>query len=606
MNASNENLTADGWSPADEYVSAWEAMVTALAAGPVGEQRLLSLAAKASGNVNRPELTQEVLRPAVRAGLVYALPGGKKYSLAAKPTVTDGIAATGGAGCLRPPAAPEGFAGPSLMPHQADGRDSLDHPTAPPSGRLGRDDVRASVECPACGAAVGAACVGTSGRERTRCHRARWDAARPGASPGTVPVVVGARIPRQSRGPVSPAYLSFPQGFTLTTGQEAAVRGIGEFMRSDRQVFVLSGYAGTGKTTITTQCLPDVPGGVIHAALSGKAVDVLRSKGAEKVSTVHGLIYRMVGEEPFCRACGAAGSGCGHKRPGYRPRWVRQDGGPLRDAGLLVLDEASMIDQATAEDLLSFGTKILVVGDPFQLPPINGTGHLLKAKPDAMLTEVTRTAKDSPIIELATRLRAGKASPAVGRMVNGEMSVVVMPRADLDLTDPALAGDDSMVVVGLHVTRASVNGKIRAAAHGGQAAPLPLAGDKVLCRRNNRDEMIFNGQQFRCVADVTRRDGDKFVNLPIDAERTLKAWSVMFTNPKAHEVLRPMTWPQRRQAHEFAHGYAMVCHSAQGSEWNNVTVVDESAVFATGSDPGGRRWLYTAVTRAVEKVVVAL
>ena len=58
----------------------------------------------------------------------------------------------------------------------------------------------------------------------------------------------------------------------------------------------------------------------------------------------------------------------------------------------------------------------------------------------------------------------------------------------------------------------------------------------------------------------------------------------------------------RRDSDEFTYGYALTTHKAQGSQWDNVTLFDESYAFREHRD----RWLYTALTRAAERVTVVL
>ena len=57
---------------------------------------------------------------------------------------------------------------------------------------------------------------------------------------------------------------------------------------------------------------------------------------------------------------------------------------------------------------MSFGVPVLVLGDPAQLPPIQGGGYFTEAEPDAMLTEVHRQAFDNPIVRLSMDVRAGE------------------------------------------------------------------------------------------------------------------------------------------------------------------------------------------------------
>ena len=69
-----------------------------------------------------------------------------------------------------------------------------------------------------------------------------------------------------------------------------------------------------------------------------------------------------------------------------------------------------MVDAELGRDLLSFGVPLLVLGDPAQLPPIQGGGggFFTEAEPDVMLTEVHRQAQDNPIIRLSMEIRAGE------------------------------------------------------------------------------------------------------------------------------------------------------------------------------------------------------
>ena len=75
---------------------------------------------------------------------------------------------------------------------------------------------------------------------------------------------------------------------------------------------------------------------------------------------------------------------------------------------LIIIDECSMVDAELGRDLLSFGVPLLVLGDPAQLPPIQGGGFFTEAEPDVMLTEVHRQAQDDPIVRLSMEIRAGE------------------------------------------------------------------------------------------------------------------------------------------------------------------------------------------------------
>src|SRR5260370_1454897 len=111
-----------------------------------------------------------------------------------------------------------------------------------------------------------------------------------------------------------------------------------------------------------------VDGKVLFAAFTGKAALVMRSKGCERASTIHSLIYktRESGEEV--------------------PSFDLWDEAPASKAALIVIDECSMVDAELGRDLMSFGVPLLVLGDPAQLPPIQGGGFFTQDEPHAMLT----------------------------------------------------------------------------------------------------------------------------------------------------------------------------------------------------------------------------
>jgi exodeoxyribonuclease-5 len=182
--------------------------------------------------------------------------------------------------------------------------------------------------------------------------------------------------------------------------QARALREIKRWLRSrDKPVFRLFGYAGTGKTEIAIEVGREV-GLVRFAAFTGKAAHVLRQRGAEPVSTIHKLIYHWQYDEDL-------------------DRWDSELQSKDEFAGvkLLIIDEASMVDDTLARDLLSFGIPILVCADPEQLPPPHGYGWFMDGEPDVMLTDIQRHARDNPILHLADRIRRG--DPLKSRLSGG-------------------------------------------------------------------------------------------------------------------------------------------------------------------------------------------
>src|SRR5437016_928440 len=202
---------------------------------------------------------------------------------------------------------------------------------------------------------------------------------------------------------------------TFTPHQDSALKAVTDWLKAKPgkggtpPVFRLFGYAGTGKTTLARHIADGVSGEVKFAAFTGKAALVMRSKGCDNASTIHSLIYRA-------RESGVE-----------QPSFELWDDAPASKAKLIVIDECSMVDAELGRDLMSFDCPLLVLGDPAQLPPIQGGGFFTDAEPDAMLTEVHRQARDNPIVRLSMDIRAGNAL-LPGQY--GETQVVT--RGDLD------------------------------------------------------------------------------------------------------------------------------------------------------------------------------
>jgi exodeoxyribonuclease-5 len=187
----------------------------------------------------------------------------------------------------------------------------------------------------------------------------------------------------------------------FTPHQDAALQAVSAWLkakpgRGAPQIFRLFGYAGTGKTTLAKHVARHVDGKVLFGAFTGKAASVMRSKGCEGATTIHGMIYQA------------------HDSGEETPSFDLWHEGPAAKAKLIVIDECAMVDAVLGRVLLSFGAPLRVRGDPAQLRPIQGGGFFTAAEPDAMLTEVHRQAQDDPIVRLSMEVRAGR-SLAPGR-----------------------------------------------------------------------------------------------------------------------------------------------------------------------------------------------
>ncbi|MBN8966417.1 MAG: AAA family ATPase [Rhizobiales bacterium] len=340
------------------------------------------------------------------------------------------------------------------------------------------------------------------------------------------------------------------------------------------QVFRLFGYAGTGKTTLAQHVAESVDGKVLFAAFTGKAALVMRSKGCERASTIHSLIYktRESGDEV--------------------PSFDLWDDAPASKAALIVIDECSMVDAELGRDLMSFGVPLLVLGDPAQLPPIQGGGFFTEAEPNAMLTEVHRQAQDNPIVRLSMDIRAGR---ELEPGIYGETHVVT--RHELD---GQRVIDADQVLVGRNATRRAYNTRMRQ--RRGFEGTFPAAGDKLVCLRNNKRKGLFNGALWSVKEKPsTRRDIIKMRLQPDDgfAGKGIK----VSVRPECFTGgIESIDWPLRKRHDEFDYGYVLTVHKAQGSQWDDVVLFDESGAFGESR----QRWLYTGITRAAKRLTVVV
>ena len=345
--------------------------------------------------------------------------------------------------------------------------------------------------------------------------------------------------------------------------QDAALRAVAQWLRDPKQpVFRLFGYAGTGKTTLAKHFAAGIDGDVAFAAFTGKAALVLRQSGCEGATTIHNLIYTFLGQDKEGKLQFA------------RANRSRADG-----AKLIIIDECSMVDAAMGCDLLSFGVPVLVLGDPAQLPPIDGGGFFTDAQPDVMLTDIRRQARDNPIIDLATTVREG------GELAEGHYGASrVINISKLDDAEP------DQILVGLNRTRMMINSGVRGRLK--LYGTNPVVGDKLVCLRNDHKRGLLNGSLWQ-VSTVTRR-GDELVLTLVgdDGEKRVTTHCAFF------DGLTEL--PQRHGYTELDYGYALTVHKAQGSQWGTVLLHDQSVRF----NEQAARWLYTGITRAVQAVTV--
>lgn len=359
--------------------------------------------------------------------------------------------------------------------------------------------------------------------------------------------------------------------------QERALDEVGRWLKKrgrGDQVFRLFGYAGTGKTTLARHVAEGVEGDVVFAAYTGKAALVMQSRGCPDARTIHSLIYRPKDVDS------------------EEPSFVLNGDSEAAHAKLIVIDECSMVDEELGRDLLSFERPVLVLGDPAQLPPVKGGGYFTEAEPDVMLSEVHRQAAGDPIVRLSMVVREG------GRPTPGDYGTTRIIRRDEIDSQAVLSADQ--VLVGLNRTRRLYNKRIRQLL--GRTSATPEPGDKLVCLRNDRTKGLLNGGVWRVQsATGVARNGKLRMTVTPEEDPGRKAQRIGVI-PAFFESEDEIPFSLRKNSDEFDYGYALTVHKAQGSQWDEVVLFDESYAFREHRS----RWLYTGVTRASRRLTLVI
>lgn len=419
---------------------------------------------------------------------------------------------------------------------------------------------------------------------------------------------------------------------------------------------VLRGYAGTGKTTLLgalVRTLADQGRRPVLLAPTGRAAKVLAGHAGMAASTIHRRIYKLSGEVAA---------------PGLSLV-------PHQDANtLFIVDEASMIGTGGGDgpfggrDLLSDlfehvfsadGTKLLIVGDPAQLPPVGEErspaldhkhlrAHYGLLAGMVELKEVVRQEAHSGILSNATSLRSelDREVPTI-RFDTSSDDVVRLDGYELqDALEEAYGrhGQDQVCIICRSNKRAyGFNQQVRTRILGMEEEVN--GGDRLMVVRNNylwasapgRPELIANGEtvEVKRVRGEEERYGMRFMDLTVllpegegrsrpDRELDVKvmldvlasegsALSAPRSQALQRAVMEEMTATTKRErsallrtdpyanALQVKYAYAVTCHKAQGGQWASV-FVDQGYLTEEMVDREYVRWLYTALTRAVEKV----
>lgn len=380
----------------------------------------------------------------------------------------------------------------------------------------------------------------------------------------------------------------------LTIKQEQGLKIAVQRYKEKEPYTCIAGYAGTGKSFLIqhiVEALNINPFDVCYVAYTGKAAQVLRSKGCPNAITAHRLLYHAVEQDD-----------------GSYSFYPREE---LEDWELIVVDEVSMIPKEMWELLLSHHIPVIACGDPFQLPPVSADACGILDKPHIFLDEIVRQATESDIIRLTMDIREGKNLPL---MKTNQIKIVNRK----ELLKEGIYYWADQIICGRNNTRRDINlslhkGLLNVNNH------EPMVGDKIICLHNewncsnaSGDALVngLSGTIEEINFDLKNPFMEKTPHLSfmpdIDEPTPFQKLEVdyaIFTKgiPTVNkDTCRNI--PRKYRPKQFDFGYAITAWKAQGSEWDKVLVIDERLYKMT--DEEHNKFLYTAATRAKDKLII--
>lgn len=376
------------------------------------------------------------------------------------------------------------------------------------------------------------------------------------------------------------------------------------FRNSPDQLFQIAGAAGTGKSVLIGEILRSLglkSSSVLGMTFTGAASLVMRRNGFPDASTIHSALYHIV--EYIPKSYEITPDDVDSKTGLVKKRRIftkRDSISP--DIKLMFIDEAYMVPRYMVHDIMSFGVKVIVCGDPNQLDPVGDEPGFLVDGKVYMLTELMRQAEDNPIVYLANRVLHNK---PIHNGIYGNSVLVINDDEIL----PQMYGVSDVIICGTNKTRELFNQEIRRLA-GFSDSVLPKYGERMICRQNNWD--LVNSENITLVNGLA----GVVMNQP-DSLDSSKTFTIDFLPDKCHcwfdhlkvnyEYFR--STPQRRKEIKdlntkfvkgelFEFAYALTSHLSQGQEYDTVFYYEEPLRPQMQAKAN-----YTAITRAKQSLI---
>lgn len=390
----------------------------------------------------------------------------------------------------------------------------------------------------------------------------------------------------------------------LTTEQNKAVTYIVDNL--DKGIVALDGPAGSGKTTILKnvyELLEEEGYDVTVAASTNKAAKVLQSKGLPKAKTVHSACLTPVFFPPLSEISNyLTGEESDELDKRYTPEQLKaakeiyaEDGiyaafrslgiddafnylshweevGRQSDKSAIVIDEASMIGEKTMRLVSNCFDKIILCGDGNQLQPIDDLPVFWNTRNRFTLTEIHRQNSDAEPLMLAQKVLKGE-----------KLNCMAMATKKPILP---LSANGVPIICWTNKKRMSLVSKLRTFLD--IHSDMPEEGE-IIISRNSQDKKLagmglINNTYWEVHSVNTKTQKYHLID---DGGKELKNIAVYMEETKCGK------------GSPFRFSYAVTCHTAQGSEWDEIMIdAKEADAYQRAYPKDAAKWLYTALTRA--------
>lgn len=422
------------------------------------------------------------------------------------------------------------------------------------------------------------------------------------------------------------------------------------YNKQNNKYFIINSRAGTGKSTIADYLIKDLnieDSEVIYATPSAKSAKVLRSKGIPTARTYHSHFYIANSkdknveyinhyitntdlfkdevdicfysiEEQIDLINERYSSLSNNDRKKYSldntiPLPVKFSKNPneslkfrlkskyqFTGTKLIVLDEFGMISDEVFEELLTLDIPIIALGDSYQLKPVKGFNKYI-LNPDYELTKLHRFAENSPINKLALKASLGQ---DIKEGLYG--NILVINENDFYKNEKLvnLLLTTEQTICGYNKTVKRLNDDIRYMRGIDVDNNIyPIVGEKLLCRKNNYDLDIINGDDVivRKLGKIDKSNGIIHMDLENEYGRLLQDTKCNLGRFD-EEIEKNVYYMKLNSYEQFYYSYVKTAHTCQGSQYKDGIIFNE----AFGSDEDRRAWLYTAITRFMDYFVLVI